>query len=208
MAGEDDKQLKDFQGLPIASLIGDPLIQSARAQSKLAGVTLDFCNQFGFMPDPDDPKKTITKTVDVEVEQLVKGQLKPIKRTVKMPLLSMVTIPNLSIDDVKVHFDMEVKSHSENTQSSENTQTDHSESEAHASASGSFWGVGFDVGGSHSSSHTGTVTTNSSNTRSTDFSARYSIDVEAKQNPPAEGMARFTQMLASTIEPVDTQASK
>ena len=104
MAGEDDKQLKDFQGLPIASLIGDPLIQSARSQAKLAGVTLDFCNQFGFMPDPDDPKKTITKTVDVEVEQLVKGQLKPIKRTVKMPLLSMVTIPNLSIDDVKVHY--------------------------------------------------------------------------------------------------------
>ena len=68
------------------------------------------------------------------------------------------------------------------------------------------WGVGVTACGSHSSSHTGTVTSHSENTRSTDFSARYSIDVEATQNPPAEGLARFTQMLASTLEPVDTQA--
>ena len=85
-------------------------------------------------------------------------------------------------------------------------QQDHSESEVHASVSGHFWGIGFQAGGSHNSSHTGTVASHSENTRSTDFSARYSIDVEATQNPLAEGLARFTQMLASTLEPVDTQA--
>jgi len=168
MPGADDAQLKDFQGLPISELIVDPLVSAAKGQKKLAGVTLDFVSSIGFEPDPDDPKKTRTRTVDVEVERLIKGRTTPQKQMVKMPLLTMVTIPNLSISDVKVHFDMEVKS--------------------------------------HSNSHTGSVTTKSENTRETDFSARYSIDVEATQNPPAEGLARFTQMLASTLEPVDTQA--
>ena len=206
MPGADDKQLKDFQGLPISELIVDPLVSAAKGQKKLAGVTLDFVSQIGFEPDPDDPKKTRTKTVDVEVERLVKGKTTPLKQMVKMPLLTMVTIPNLSISDVKVHFDMEVKSHSQNTETHDDKEENQSGSEGHASVSGHFWGIGFQAGGSHHNSHTGTVTTHSENTRSTDFSARYSIDVEATQNPPAEGLARFTQMLASTLEPVDTQA--
>ncbi len=207
MAGADDAQLKDFQGLPISELIVDPLVSASAGQKKLAGVTLDFVSSIGFEPDPDDPKKTRTRTVDVEVERLIKGRATPQKQMVKMPLLSMVTIPNLSISDVKINFDMEVKSHSENKNSNDNKQEDHSETEGHAEVSGHFWGVGVTAGGSHSSSHTGTVTSHSENTRSTDFSARYSIGVEAKQNPPAEGLARFTQMLASTLEPVDTQAT-
>ena len=206
MAGTDDAQLQDFQGLPISELIVDPLVSAAKGQKKLAGVTLDFVSSIGFEPDPDDPKKTRTRTVDVEVERLIKGQKTPLKQMVKMPLLSMVTIPNLSISDVKIHFDMEVKSHSQNTESHDNKQEDHSESEAHASVSGHFWGVGFEAGGKHSNSHTGTVTSHSENIRSSDFSARYSIDVEATQNAPAEGLAKFTQMLASTMEPVDTEA--
>jgi len=206
MAGADDKQLKDFTGLPISELVSSPLVACASSQKKLAAETLRFVSEIGFEPDPDDPKKTRTRTVDVEVEQLIAGRTTPQKRMVKMPLLSMVTIPNLSISDVKVHFDMEVKSHSENTSSKENTQKDESKTEGHAEVSGHFWGIGVTAGGSHSSEHTGSVTTKSENTRSTDFSARYSIDVEATQNPPAEGLARFTQMLASTMEPVDTQA--
>ena len=206
MPGADDKQLKDFQGLPISELIVDPLVSAAKGQKKLAGVTLDFVSQIGFEPDPDDPKKTRTKTVDVEVERLIKGKTTPLKQMVKMPLLTMVTIPNLSISDVKVHFDMEVKSHSQNTETHDDKEENQSGSEVHASVSGHFWGIGFQAGGSHHNSHTGTLTTHSENTRSTDFSARYSIDVEATQNPPAEGLARFTQMLASTLEPVDTQA--
>ena len=106
MPGADDKQLKDFQGLPISELIVDPLVSAAKGQKKLAGVTLDFVSQIGFEPDPDDPKKTRTKTVDVEVERLVKGKTTPLKQMVKMPLLTMVTIHTLSISDVKVHFDM------------------------------------------------------------------------------------------------------
>jgi|TARA_R110000787_G_scaffold25212_3_gene70912 hypothetical protein len=205
MAGADDAQLKDFQGLPIQSLIIDPLVASAKGQRDLAMVTLDFVNEFGFEEDPDT-KKLKARTVDVEIERLIEGKSAPLKQTLKMPLISMVTIPNLSIQDVEIDFTMEVKSHTANTSSTSNTQVDGTTNKASGGGSASFWGASVHAEASHEHTHTGTVTSKSDNTRTTDFSAKYDIKVQAQQNPPAEGMSRFTQMLASAMEPVDTQA--
>ena len=205
MAGADDAQLKDFQGLPIQSLIVDPLVASAKGQRDLAMVTLDFINEFGFEEDKDT-KQLKARTVDVEIERLIEGKSAPLKQTLKMPLISMVTIPNLSIQDVEIDFTMEVKSHTEKTSSTGDTQVDGTTNKASGGASASFWGVSVHAEASHEHTHTGTVTSKSSNTRTTDFSAKYDIKVSANQNQPAEGMSRFTQMLASAMEPVDTQA--
>ena len=205
MAGADDAQPKDFQGLPIQALIVDPLVASAKGQRDLAMVTLDFINEFGFEEDKDT-KQLKARTVDVEIERLIEGKAKPLIQTLKMPLIAMVTIPNLSIQDVEIDFTMEVKSHTEKHSESGDKQVDETTSTVSAGASGSFWGVSFHADASHGHTHTGTVTSKSSNTRTTDFSAKYDIKVSAQQNPPAEGMSRFTQMLASAMEPVDTQA--
>jgi hypothetical protein len=168
-------------------------------------VTLDFVNEFGFEEDPKT-KQLKARTVDVEIERLIEGKSTPLKQTLKMPLISMVTIPNLSIQDVEIDFTMEVKSHTSNTSSTGNTQVDGTTNKASGGASASFWGVSVHAEASHEHTHTGTVTSKSENTRTTDFSAKYDISVKAQQNPPAEGMSRFTQMLASAMEPVDTQA--
>ena len=89
----DSEQLADFQGLPIKSLIVDPLLASARGQRDLAMVTMDFINEFGFETDPDT-KKLKARTVDVEVERLIEGRTTPQKQMLKMPMISIVTIPN------------------------------------------------------------------------------------------------------------------
>ena len=52
----DSNQLADFQGLPIKSLIVDPLVASAQGQRDLAMVTMDFINEFGF--ETDSKRKT------------------------------------------------------------------------------------------------------------------------------------------------------
>tara|TARA_R110002020_G_scaffold180456_7_gene374875 strand:- start:7110 stop:7730 length:621 start_codon:yes stop_codon:yes gene_type:complete len=205
MPGSDDAQLKDFQGLPIRSLIIDPLVASAKGQRDLAMVTLDFINEFGFEEDKDT-KQLKARTVDVEIERLIEGKSAPLKQTLKMPLISMVTIPNLSIQDVEIDFTMEVKSHTEKHSESGDKQVDGTDNKASGGGSASFWGVSVHAGFSHEHTHTGTVTSKSSQTRTTDFSAKYDIKVQAQQNPPAEGMSRFTQMLASAMEPVNTQA--
>ena len=59
----------------------------------------------------------------------------------------------------------------------------------------------------HSSKTTATVSAHKENTRSSDQSAKYEIEVTAKQLEPAEGMARFTQILASVIEPIEVGTS-
>jgi hypothetical protein len=206
MAGTDSGQLADFQGLPIKDLITDPLVASASAQKELAAVTLDFIDDVGFTTDKDG--KTTATCVTVEVPRFVVGVDEPVMEKVSMPLLAVVSIPNLSIDDVTIEFNMEVKAHTGNTSSNDNSQTDKSETTASASASGGFWGVRAKTSVSHTSSHTGVISSHAENTRTSDFSAKYNIKVSAKQMPPAEGMSRFTQILANTIEsqPIDTEA--
>ena len=43
-----------FVGLPIETLILDPIVACAKGQAQLAEVTLDFVNQLAF--EPPDPK--------------------------------------------------------------------------------------------------------------------------------------------------------
>ena len=148
-----------------------------------------------------------TKCLEVEIERMTKGDndtLVPVKQTIKTPLLSLVQIPNVGITDLDITFDMEISSHTSNTSSTDSTKSDSSTTEGHASASGKVWGIGFDVGGSHSSTHNGSVTTNSSQTRETDFSSRYTINCKARNLGMAEGMGKLTQMLSQQMDVVDT----
>jgi hypothetical protein len=200
----DTNQLADFQGLPIKNLMIDPLVAAASAQKELAAVTLDFINEVGFVTDKDG--KVSAATVTVEVPRFVVGKDEPVMEKVSMPLLSVVTIPNLSISNVDIEFNMEVKAHTADTSSNDKSDTDNSSTSGTAEASGGFWGVKASASVSHSSSHTGVVSAHADNTRSSDFSAKYNIKVSATQMPPAEGMSRFTQILANTIEsqPIST----
>ena len=203
----DKNQLADFQGLPLKALMTDPLISAAGAQKDLAAVTLDFINDVGFTTDADTGK-TVANCVTVEVPRWIVGKSEPSYERVSMPLLSVVTIPNLVIDDIEISFTVEVKSHTEDQTSNDNTQEDTKTNSGSATASGSFWGAKASATVSHTSTHTGTVAAHSENTRTSDFSAKYNITISAKQQPPAEGMSRFTQMLSNTIEavPINTES--
>tara|TARA_R100000900_G_scaffold50100_2_gene40189 strand:+ start:6216 stop:6809 length:594 start_codon:yes stop_codon:yes gene_type:complete len=192
----DQKQLANFKGLPLKDLILDPLVACAQGQKQLSAATMEWCEEFAWETKDG---KSVARTIDVEIERLMDGTSgQTAKQLVKMPIISMVTIPNLSIQDTEIKFTMEVKNHTENTEKtgSETTNT----------AGGSISG-GFLTRASCNFSHTGKVTSSSENTRSTDFSAKYDLSVSAKQNPPAEGMAKFTQMMASSMEPVDLAKS-
>jgi len=204
----DSSQLADLKGLPIKDLILSPILAASDGGTALAKSTLNFVNEIGF--DTDKDGNTTTRCISVDIERMVKGdndELKPVKQTVKTPLLSLVQIPNVGITDVEVTFDMEISAHTDNTSTKGSTETDGSTTEEHASASGKIFGVGFDVGGSHNNTHTGTVTTNSSQTRTTDFSSRYTIACSAKNLGCAEGMSRLTQMLAEQMNVVDATSS-
>lgn len=69
-----------FTGLDMEELIGKPLKAADEAKKRLNQSTEEFIKEIGF----DD-------------------------QHIKCPLLSLVPIPNLHIDDINVEFDMEIK---------------------------------------------------------------------------------------------------
>ena len=149
-----------FSGLDMKNLIGAPLTAAADASVQLAQSTADFINRVGF----DEEGKV--RNVDFGYEKKVNnedGTTDVQEMKVHVPILSIVPIPNLQVDQVGITFDMEVK---ESEQSE--TSTDAS---AAVSGSGSIFGFKVSVSGS--------VSSHSSNTRSSDNSAKYHVDVSA-----------------------------
>ena len=144
--------------------------------------------------------------IDVSLDRLTNssttGEVAHVNQKIQMPMISLVNIPNFAMDTMEIDFVMSVGQTSSNT----DTSSSSSDSSSSASASGgASWGWGH-VSASASHSVSGHVAASKTNTRSTDFSAKYEVHATAKQLPPAEGMAKFTQIMASVIEPVTTSS--
>jgi hypothetical protein len=187
-----------FKGLPMADLIGAPLMASADAQVKLANATADFIKVIGFMP-PKDPKDSVGDVRNVlfrfdrpatSANQIAAGSPIPVETVdLQVPLLSIVKIPSLAINTVDITFDMEVK----------NSETDKSSFDAAAQMSAEAqvgWGP-FSV----KVNITGSVSSHKENTRQSDQSAKYHVEVRAEDKGMPEGLARVLDIVQSSIAP-------
>ena len=173
---------EQFKGLDMKNLIGGPLTAAAESNLMLARTTAEFINQVGF--DSDNKARTVLFKFNKQ-EPGDDGNLINQEMAIDVPLLAIVPIPNLQIDEVNITFDMEVK------------QCEKSESSM--SGSGSFSAkVGW---GPVSVSVSGSVSAHSSNTRSTDKSAKYHVDVRATNHGTPEGLARVLDMMAASVSP-------
>ena len=171
-----------FRGLDMKNLIGGPLSAAADASLALANSTATFINTVGF------DERGRTRTVKFGYQQTSQnddGTTNNDEMNVDIPLLAITPIPNLQIDNVDVLFDMEVK------------ETSKSECSNDLSASGSatigFLGFKMTV--------TGSVSAHQSNTRSSDNSAKYHVEVNASNYGTPEGLARVLDMMAANISP-------
>jgi len=199
-----------FVGLPIETLILDPILACAKGQAALAQTTLDFVEQLAFEPSEEGDNDRKAKVLNIKLDRLAnnpEGTLQNIEQKVQMPLLPLVTIPNFSLDTMEIDFMMEVKT--SQTDNESNTSTDTSETAASVEAEGKagwgFWSAS--VKASASTKTSGTVSSSKDTQRTSDQSAKYQINVKAKQNEPAEGMSKFTQILSSMIEPIDVKVT-
>lgn len=175
-----------FSGLPIGQLICGPLVEVAKGQAELCKVYLDYVCKLAWKDGkPNGDANIVSFTLNRPITDN-KGNISTQKIQVNAPLLSLVPIPAFTMEEATVSFTMEVKEQSVDTSSSSST--------ASASGSFSFWGF--------SASFSGSVTTSSGNTRESDQSAKYEITARATQQPPAEGMARLSQIFASVITPL------
>ena len=174
---------EQFAGLDMENLIGGPLSAAANASSQLANSTADFINRIGF--DKDGKVRTVAFAYQKRsMNEDGTSNLDEMK--VDVPMLAIVPIPNLQVDEVNILFDMEVKQ-SEKSESSK---------ELAASLTGT---VNLGIA---KVSVTGSVSAHSSNTRSSDNSAKYHVDVRATNHGTPEGLARVLDMMAANVAPM------
>jgi len=190
---------EDFKGLPMESLIGSPLKAACAANLLLAQSTADFIMKVGFeLKDngeiEEENGKTKIRTADFAYDRTVintDGKVtEPQRIDISVPLLAIVQIPSLKIVNVDISFDMEVKSH--------DSSTSKTNADAATSVSGSAgWGpfsVKVEVSGS--------VSTSKENTRSTDKSAKYHVEVKAEDTGMPEGLARVLDLMNQAVQPL------
>lgn len=173
---------EQFAGLPMDQLIGAPLTAAADASLRLANSTADFINRVGF--DANGNLRSVAfKYEKRSMNEDGTSNLDEMK--VDVPMLAIVPIPNLQVDEVNILFDMEVKQ-SEKSESSLDVG-------ATLKASANFGIVKVNVSGS--------VSVHQANTRSSDNSAKYHVDVRATNHGIPEGLARVLDMMAANVAP-------
>lgn len=190
-----------FTGLPMSSLIGGPLQAVANAQLSLANTTKDFIETVGFnktFTAEGKEEKSELRTVEFTYQKLQKVYNettkkyddKPIDMTLKVPFISIVKVPALFVDTVDITFDMEVKS------SEEEKSSDDKEVSGDVTAQlklGPF---------SVTANIKGSISSHRENTRKTDTSAKYHVEVHAIDQGIPEGLARVLDIINTTIIPV------
>lgn len=174
---------EQFAGLQMDQLIGAPLRAAADASTQLANSTADFINRVGF--DKDGKVRTVAFGYQKRSTN-EDGTSNLDEMKVDIPMLAIVPIPNLQVDEVNVLFDMEVK------------QSEKQESALDLSASI----TGTVNLGIVKVSVTGSVSAHQSNTRSSDNSAKYHVDVRATNHGTPEGLARVLDMMAANVAPM------
>lgn len=112
------------------------------------------------------------------------------KVVLSVPFLAIVNVPALMVKSVDIVFDMEVKT--------SESHKDESSAEASLDATAK---VGWGPFSAEVKIH-GSVSTHQENTRSTDRSAKYHVQVQARDDGMPEGLSRVLDMLQKAIAPV------
>jgi len=187
-----------FRGLDMSALIGGPLKAACDAQVMLAASTAEFIENVGLnAPDKNGVRTVRTTAFSFTRTATPDGKGSHSTEEVKMsvPLLSIVKIPSLMIQKVNITFDMEVKS----SVSSENTSDKSGTIDANAGLKIGPFSMNVKIKGS--------ISCHESNTRKSDNSAKYHVEVLAKDTGMPEGLARMLDILATASEPVSVNSS-
>jgi hypothetical protein len=209
---------QQFTGLPMQALIGGPLNAAAKANGMMAAMQTKFLLDTAFAAtyDTSTPPKvksytpvmitmTLTRAVIVPGEKGPddKPTFSQVTATFDLPLLTILPLNSLGVDNVTITFDMEVKS-SYADDTSEATKKDIAES-------GSF-DAKFSYG-PFSAEIKGSASYNSPSTTSHDThyqksnSAHYSVNVHAGQLPLPDGVKTIITAFTNSISPIELPAS-
>jgi hypothetical protein len=199
------RAVKELRDIPFGYLIGEPLKAAIEAQAIAAKTTIDFIEKVGFLPHKVNniPVRDSMLFADEDADAIA-GEVRNVKFTYKkrdennvessfelsVPILSIVPIPILRVDEVMIDFTAKLTDVVENA-SKENFQLS-------AQADGnykSWWSpvaLEFRTAMSYESSKT------SSSRYTRDYTM--SIHVRAVQDDMPAGLSKILDILESTIK--------
>lgn len=183
---------QSFQALPIEQMVYAPVDAAIQANTAAAKSYVDFINSVGI-----DPETGAVRMVPMQREESLTDEdgevVSTITKEIKVPLLSIIPHPVMSVDEVNVNFEMTVQS----------TLTEKSETAAEGSFSAEAGWAFIKVKMSGSVSH------KKEQTRTTDTRARYEFDVKASGKQPPEGMQQALEwLMQGAATPVITKSTK
>ena len=170
----------ELQALPFGSLIGGPLDAAIEAQARAAMSSVNFIRSIGF--DDKGAVQNITFTAkkgDVESE-------------ITVPLLTIVPIPFIRIDEMTIDFKANITS---STESEDKTvQSVNKQAKVNASARYLFFKASLEASISSKK--------DSESTKNSKYAVETTIDVHvhAVQDELPAGLAKMLNILADTIQ--------
>lgn len=227
MENELVSMAQQFTGLPMEDLIGGPLNAAAKANAAMALTQTRFLIETCF--DKIETKRSVTengqtvektvmsyKPIMIEMS-LERGVLTTVKdennnesleiknftTTFNLPLLTIIPINSLGVNNVDITFEMEVKS---SFSESENTSK-----MVESKGEGSFetklgWGIlSVNIKGSASYSSRDSSTHDTHYEKSN--SAKYTVNVHAGQLPVPKGVNTIIEAFTQAIQPIELPAA-
>lgn len=115
----------EFQSLPLEFIVSSPLVAAVKAQRVAAETTIDFVKSFFNdisppappAPAPAPPKVFAPVAVELQLDRTVTqppvGGLPPPAPVpssvkIKVPIISLINVPNLQIDSLTINFRYEI----------------------------------------------------------------------------------------------------
>ena len=173
---------KELAAIPFGALIGGPLTAAIEAQGQAAFSSVEFINAIGF-----DEKGNVNNVVFKYEGPGGEG-----KQTLEVPLLTIVPIPFIRIDDMNISF----KASMSQSTGTEDKTSKVVESSAKISGSAKYLFFRASLDASISSKKDSTSTKNSK------YSVEYTIDinVHAVQDDMPGGLAKVLNILTDSID--------
>lgn len=208
--------VQELNSLDFSVYIGGPLQAAVKAQHDASISQVNFIKEVGFVPSEDEDEPVALKYVDFNYKKSVPNpdagktleQLKAEGKVeesataipeeysnpftdaevnLKVPFLTMLTIPALRIDELTIDFNAKLNS--------VETQNVSSEFSGSASISAKFWKVKFNASASYKKT--------SSSTSTTERTYTLGVHVRAVNDELPAGLARVMDMLEDSISAVN-----
>ena len=177
-----------LKSVPLSHLIGGPLCAAVEAQANAAHSTVNFVNAVGFEGESREKVRNVTFNYELTVPE-------PQQARLTVPILTIVPIPFIRIDEMTINFTMDVSEQSEKTSSEQESESGSVTATASASVG---WGFG-KASASFSGSYASSESKESASSFRQSTEARLEVMVHAVQDEIPGGLNRVLGILEKTI---------